>query len=381
MNGAQMNGVQMDGAEMDRAQTDRARTDGAGRVTAQRRTEPAGLRAGAPLSRAHPPAGALALVETDLAEAEGRLCRLVGSQVAVVEEIGSYLTASGGKRLRPMLTALGARAAGLEGDIAGLMCVGELIHLGSLLHDDVVDVGLLRRDRPAAWTVYGNAATILTGDFCLARAILLAGEEGARLVAERQRAGQPHGDAGRAVTELGRAVTWMAEGEVLQLQRAGSLDTPLADYLEMVEKKSAALIAWCTAAGAWVRGDAQAAAGLYEFGRQAGIAFQIADDVIDYSPASGKSPGQDLRERKLTLPLLHALARVPDLRARLEGPAEALDIPALLTEIRESGALDTALSEARARAEAALKALDVLPEGPWRAALCDLGRYLVERGH
>jgi octaprenyl-diphosphate synthase len=307
-----------------------------------------------------PPARAIRLTGEDLYGAEQRLRALVGSRVEVVAAIGAYLTEAGGKRLRPMLTALGARAVGHTGDISGLMCVGELIHLGSLLHDDVVDEGLERRGRPTAQRVYGNAAVILTGDFCLARAVLLAGEEGGH----------------RAVTELGAAVTAMAEGEVLQLQRAGKLTTTLEEYLEMVDKKSAALIAWCAAAGAWAAKDEVAAQALVHFGRGVGVAFQITDDVLDYSSATGKTPGQDLRERKLTLPLVYAMQRIPGLQERL---AENADIPALVEEIRASGALEDALADARRRADRAIAALSVLPPSDYRDALVELGSYLVER--
>ena len=332
-----------------------------GRVV--RRGLAAGLHAGAPLSRISGPEAAFALVAEPMRAAELRLRALVASEVDVVAAIGDYTTSAGGKRLRPMLTALGCGAVGHAGDLAGLMCVGELIHLGSLLHDDVVDDGLVRRGKPAAQQVYGNAAVILTGDFCLARAVLLAATEGGLA----------------AVTGLAEAVTAMAEGEVLQLQRAGNLDTTLGDYLEMVEKKSAALIAWCCAAGAWAVGDEEAAAVLQRFGRQVGIAFQVTDDVLDYAAGTGKNPGQDLRERKLTLPLLHAMARVPGLRARVEAPEQ--DIDALLHDVRASGALDAALNDARERVEDAIAGLDALPDTPSRAALASLGRYLADRSN
>lgn len=326
-----------------------------------RRTAAAGLHAGARLSRVQGPGAAFALVAGELHGAEQRLRELVRSEVDVVAAIGAYTTAAGGKRLRPLLTALGARAVGRAGDLSGLMCVGELIHLGSLLHDDVVDEGLLRRGKPAAQRVYGNAAVILTGDFCLARAVLLAAEEGGLA----------------AVTGLAAAVTAMAEGEVLQLQRAGDLDTSLEHYLEMIEKKSAALIAWCCAAGALAEGDEVAARALHRFGREVGIAFQVTDDVLDYSPSTGKTPGQDLRERKLTLPLVHAMARLPALRGRLERPDA--DVPALVEEVRACGALQVALADARARVESAIAELDVLPDSPAREALVALGRHLADR--
>ena len=244
------------------------------------------------------------------------------------------------------------------------MCVGELIHLGSLLHDDVVDGADPRRNRDATHKVYGNAVTILTGDFCLARAVLLASESGGHT----------------AVTELARAVTAMAEGEVLQLQRSGDLSASLDEYLELIDKKSAALIAWCAAAGAWAVGDARAADALQRYGRSVGVAFQVTDDVLDYRAGTGKNPGADLRERKLTLPLLFAMERDPQLLADLldHEPTDA-ELPELLQRVRDTGALDRALAWARGRVDAGLSELDVLPESSARDALRVLGRYLVER--
>jgi octaprenyl-diphosphate synthase len=329
-----------------------------------RRTEPVGLHAGAPLSRIKERtavSGVFALLAPELLLAEKRLVELVGSRVEVVAEVGRYLVDAGGKRLRPLLTGLSGRAIGFDGELTDLMCVGELIHLGSLLHDDVVDDGLLRRGKSATHLVYGRSAAILVGDFCMARAIYLAGEIGGQ----------------QASTELGAAITAMAEGEVLQLLRAGNLDTSLEHYLEMIDKKSAALIAWCAAAPAWASGDARLAQALADFGRQVGVAFQITDDVLDYAPQTGKTPGQDVRERKLTLPLVQAMARIPSLRLRLE--QEPLNLEETLQEIRACGALEAALQEARERVELAKGALSILPESPYKAALLQLAHYLVER--
>jgi octaprenyl-diphosphate synthase len=329
-----------------------------------RRYEAAGLHGGARLTRVSGPEEAFRLSRLALDASEQRLSELVASEVDVVHAIGGYLAASGGKRLRPLLVALGAGAVGFEGDLPGLMCVGELIHLGSLLHDDVVDDATLRRGRPAAHTVYGNPAVILSGDFCLARAVLLAAETGGL--------GATHA--------LGAAVTAMAEGEVLQLQHAGDLGTSVEAYISVVDRKSAALIAWCASAGARAVGNAAAAAALERYGRGVGVAFQITDDVLDYAGGAGKPVGTDLRERKLTLPLVHALRRVPGLRARLEAGVPTPDeLPGLVAAVHECGALEAARDEARARVEAALGALDELPGSPERDALAGLGRYLVER--
>ncbi|TNE86392.1 MAG: polyprenyl synthetase family protein [Deltaproteobacteria bacterium] len=327
-----------------------------------RRARPAGVLGGAPLSRIAGPGEALGLVASELHEAESELRRLVMSEVAAVPAVAGYLVEAGGKRLRPALTALGARAVGDSAPIGKLMCVGELIHLGSLLHDDVVDDADTRRGLAATHTVYGSAVTVLTGDFCLARAVLLASVEGGH----------------QAVTALGAAVTAMAEGEVLQLQRAGDLSCSLQQYTDVIQKKSAALIAWCAAAAAYRVGDADAAHALEIYGRGAGIAFQITDDVLDYRQGTGKTAGADLRERKVTLPLLHAMERIDGLREELEAGAPE-DIPGLIARIQESGALDAALADARSQLDIAIEALHALPPSEGRDALEVLGHYLVER--
>ncbi len=329
-----------------------------------RRTQPTGVRAGARGTRLDGPGAALGLVAEDLAHAEVHLRALVHSDVAAVPAVAGYLLSAGGKRLRPALTALGARAVGHRAQVHRLMCVGELIHLGSLLHDDVVDEGDMRRGQPAAHQVYGNAVSVLTGDFCLARAVLLAAEEGGH----------------EAVTALARAVTEMAEGEVLQLQRAGDLSCTVDQYLEVIERKSAALIAWCAAAAAWSIGDPASAAALERFGRGVGVAFQITDDVLDYAEGTGKRTGADLRERKVTLPLLYAMERVDGLRDELaEGPPDGATVERLMERVRASRALDVALADAHRHVDGALGALDALPAGPGREALRVLGTYLVER--
>jgi octaprenyl-diphosphate synthase len=329
------------------------------------RAAPAGLHAPAPRRPPSPLGRALALVTDEMIAAEAHLAVLVGSTVPAVAAIGAHLAQAGGKRLRPLLTALGARAAGHTGDVSRLMCAGEVLHLGSLLHDDVVDGADERRGGPAAHRVYGNAGVILTGDVCLARAVRVAAEEGGP----------------QAVLELSRAVEAMSEGEVIQLLRRGDLDLPLDAYFDIIDRKSAALIAWCAAAGAWAVGDAGAASALSRYGRAVGVAFQITDDVLDYTgdPAeTGKAPGRDLAERKLTLPLLRALQLDPGLRRALGQPGA--DEAALLQRVLATGAPQRALDEARARVEAGTAALiEGLPPTPHRDALVGLGHHLVDR--
>ena len=331
------------------------------------RTAPSGLQAGAPRTVLSPVAECASLVADDLAAAEAALPGFVAAAVPAVTDIAGYLVGAGGKRLRPLLTALGARAVGHHGPITRLMCAGEVLHLGSLLHDDVVDDGQERRGQPAAHRVYGNAGAILAGDFCLAQAVLLAGEEG----------------GAKATVELARVVTHMAEGEVLQLLHRGDLSLSRDTYFDIIDRKSAALIAWCAAAGAMAAGDARAAAALERFGRGVGVAFQITDDVLDYTGHAallGKQPGQDLAERKLTLPLLLAFERVPGLRTELgAGPPRPERLPALLEAVVGSGAAAAALDEARRRVEDEVAALAAIPEGPHRDGLVRLAWHLVER--
>ncbi len=327
------------------------------------RERPAGLVTGRGDARVNGAAGALLLVSEELLAAERALSELIQSDVAAVPVVAGHLVAAGGKRLRPALCALSFRALDLP-IRHRLLCVGELIHLGSLLHDDVVDASDTRRGRPAAHRWYGSAVAVLSGDFCLARAVLLAAEEGGH----------------RAVTELARAVTEMAEGEVLQLQRAGDLSTTRAAYLEVIDRKSAALIAWCAAAPAWSAGRDDDAEALARFGRGVGAAFQVTDDVLDYASDTGKPPGQDLRQRKVTLPLLFAMEADPGLRDLLVAgaPSEA-DVPALVHRVRRTGALDAALDAAREMVADAVDALSILPDNEGRDALIALGRHLVDR--
>jgi octaprenyl-diphosphate synthase len=326
-----------------------------------------GLHAGAPRTII-PDAGAIFdLVAENLGEVDAELHKQLAVTIPAVAEIGRYLALAGGKRLRPLLTALGARAVGFDGSISHLSVIGELIHLGSLLHDDVVDDGQERRGKKAAQKVYGNPAVILTGDYCVARGLLLAAEHGGL----------------EAVTRLAWTVTAMSEGEVTQLLNRGNLDLDVETYMDIVHKKSATLIAWCVAAGAWAKNDQVAAEALYTYGLSVGTAFQITDDVLDYTgdkTTTGKRRGQDLAERKITLPLLIAMERLPDLRERLHaGDPSPERIPALIEAVQASGATEAALDRARVLVNKGLDALSVLPPSDYRDALTGLAHHLVDR--
>ncbi len=330
------------------------------------RIRAAGVAAGSPRTQVRPPLHAWELVSKEMAAAESALHEMLASHTPEIHGAAEYLASAGGKRIRPLLTALGARAVGVQGDLSRLMCVGELIHLGSLLHDDVVDDAVIRRGKSAPQHVFGNALVILTGDFCLARGVLLASEHGGHA----------------CVSGLAEAVLAMSEGEVLQLRCAGHLSTTREEYLEIIDRKSAALIAWCAAAGAHVLNDEALAKQMEAFGRTVGVAFQITDDVLDYGGLehqTGKGVGKDLRDRKLTLPLLIALEREPQLRSDLAEPPSADALPSLVARVRATGALEAALDEARACVDRSLMHLQILPPSAYKSALEDLARYLADR--
>jgi octaprenyl-diphosphate synthase len=299
-----------------------------------------------------------------MSASERVLAELVGSDVGAVPVVARYLLDAGGKRLRPALTALGSLSVGIAQPCPRLMCCGELVHLGSLLHDDVVDDASVRRGRSSPRTVYGNAVSVLTGDFCVSRALLAAGEVG----------------GSDAMMALARTVAEMSEGEVLQLQRAGNLDNSVDDYFDIIDRKSGSLIAWCASAGALSIGDREAAAALERFGRGVGRAFQIADDVLDYACDTGKTPGADLRERKVTLPLVFALERVDGLRDELDaGSPHPERLAQIISMVEASGALEDALAAAQGFVLDGVAALECLPPSESRDALAAIGAFVVER--
>ncbi len=317
-------------------------------------------------------ARAQALVAAELDEVEVRLAQLLESSVAAVPQVVGHLAFAGGKRFRPLVTLLAARAAGYDADARlTVAAVGELLHTATLLHDDVIDGGEFRRGRPAARVLFGNGMAVLTGDFCLARALQAMSAAGSLA----------------AVRSMSDAVTRMAEGEVAQLAMAGGFVLDRDRYYMVVDRKTAALIAWCTGVARLV--PEACVAPLERYGLELGYAFQISDDVLDYAAGvarTGKARGQDLRDGKVTLPLLLACADDPDLReqtraAMAAGPPMADDVAdAIVARVTDSGALARARDIAHEHAQAATRALDPLPASPARAALADLAEYVVRRG-
>jgi octaprenyl-diphosphate synthase len=313
-------------------------------------------------------------VATDMQAVDALIRRRLASDVVLINQVGEHIIAAGGKRLRPMLLLLAARALGHDGDDRHqLAAVVEFIHTATLLHDDVVDESDLRRGRKTANALWGNAASVLVGDFLYSRSFQLMVEL----------------DRMAVMRILADTTNAIAEGEVLQLLHVHNPDTDEAAYLGVIERKTAVLFAAATRLGAVLAGaDPATEAALADYGMQLGFAFQIADDVLDYAgdaEALGKNVGDDLAEGKATLPLIHAMAHsAPEQRVRLrtiveQGEAEAFG--EVLAAITASGGLAHASQQAAAYAAAAERALDGLPENEWLAALRGLARYAVERGN
>jgi octaprenyl-diphosphate synthase len=314
--------------------------------------------------------GVVALVNEEMKVVEARLAERMESPIGSIPQVGAHLLGAGGKRLRPLLAVLAARATGapLEHAVA-VGCAAELIHTATLYHDDVVDDGRVRRGRPAARMVFGNGVVVLVGDFCLARALETVALTGSLAM----------------VQSLANTVTEMAEGEVAQLERAGNPDATVEDYFRVIDRKTASLIAWCARVGGSV--DAALAAPLERYGRALGRAFQIADDVLDSAideTTAGKSVGHDLQEGKLTLPVLLACEADPALGQRIRKQLGEQGVPAavaaeILADVRSAGGVDKARRKASALADEAAGALEALAASPYREALRTLAHLSADR--
>ena len=315
-----------------------------------------------------------ALAAPEMAAVDALIRRRLASDVVLINQVAEYIIGAGGKRLRPMLLLLAAGALGHRGaDAHQLAAVVEFIHTSTLLHDDVVDESDLRRGRKTANAVWGNAASVLVGDFLYSRSFQLMVELG-RMDVQRI---------------LADTTNTIAEGEVLQLLHVRNPDTDEAAYLRVIERKTAILFAAATRLGALLAGaDAGTQQALHDYGLRLGYAFQIADDVLDYASDAdtmGKNLGDDLAEGKATLPLIHAM-RHSDAAVRAElrrivehGEVDAL--PAVQAAIAACGSLDYSRERARAYAREAIDAIAVLPDNDFTAALRGLAHYAVGRDH
>ncbi len=314
-----------------------------------------------------------ALAAPDMAAIDALIRTRLASDVVLINQIAEHIVSAGGKRLRPMLVALAGRACGRDAkpEHHQLAAIIEFIHTSTLLHDDVVDESDLRRGRSTANAIWGNAASVLVGDFLYSRSFQLMVEL----------------DSMQVMQILADTTNRIAEGEVLQLLHVRNPDTDEAAYLRVIERKTAILFAAATQLGALAAGaDAATQHRLFDFGMHLGYAFQIADDVLDYTADAtdlGKNLGDDLAEGKATLPLIHAMAHSDaSVRVRLRGIVENGDadaMPEVLAAIRAAGSIEYSGRRASEYAQAAEDALDGLAENEALAALRGLARYAVSR--
>jgi len=294
------------------------------------------------------------------------------SNVELVENIGHYIVDAGGKRLRPLLALLAAKALDEADDQAvTFAAVVEFIHTATLLHDDVVDISTLRRGRPTANAHFGNASSVLVGDFIYTRAFQLMVQ-----LANME-----------LLNHMADTTNVIAEGEVLQLVRAGKPSVTEAQYLEVIERKTAALFAAACKGPAILKGHpVEVQEAMENYGRHLGIAFQMIDDVLDYTgdpETTGKQVGDDLNEGKPTLPLIYTMSAGSDddstvIKSALSNKSsEQLD--EVIAAVKRSGGIDYTQDQAQMHRQYALSSLNHLPDSSATSALAALADLAIDR--
>ena len=312
------------------------------------------------------------LIGPDMQAVDAVIRRRLHSDVALVSQVAEYIISAGGKRLRPALVLLCAGALGYQGTRHHeLAAIVELIHTSTLLHDDVVDESDLRRGCETANALFGNAASVLVGDFLYSRTFQMMVEIGNM----------------RVMSVLSDATNIIAEGEVLQLMNCHDADVDEERYLQVIRYKTAKLFEAASRLGAIIGGaDAETEQRLADYGTHLGTAFQLIDDVLDYSGAeieTGKHLGDDLAEGKPTLPLIYVMQngsaeQSACVRRAIESGGRD-DFPAVLAAIRATGALEHTQMRARAEAELAINALDEIPASTYKDSLLELPLFAAAR--
>lgn len=314
------------------------------------------------------------LIDHDMQSVNAVIRKNLHSDVVLVRQVAEYIINSGGKRLRPALLLLAAGALGYNGtNHHVLAAVIEFIHTATLLHDDVVDESSMRRGRDTANEVFGNAASVLVGDFLYSRAFQMMVDVGNI----------------RVMQVLSEATNIIAEGEVLQLMNCHDADVDEARYLQVIHYKTAKLFEAATRLGA-ILGNAtpELEESIAKYGMHLGTAFQLIDDVLDYSGAeadTGKHIGDDLAEGKPTLPLIYvmqhgSLEQAACVRNAIETGGRD-DFPQVLSAIRSTDALAHTKARAQIEAEAAITAIEHLPASQYKTSLLELALFAVARNH
>ncbi|MEM5508594.1 octaprenyl diphosphate synthase [Pseudoalteromonas sp. AS71] len=316
-----------------------------------------------------------ALIESDMNDVNQLIHAQMRSDVALVNQLGLYIVSSGGKRVRPMLAILAAKALGYQGkDHITLATIVEFIHTATLLHDDVVDESNLRRGTPTANAEFGNAASVLVGDFIYTRSFQLMVGLGKMQVMQ----------------VLADATNIIAEGEVLQLMNCNDPDTTEASYMQVIYSKTAKLFEAATGLAAIITEQDQSTLdALNLYGMHLGTAFQLVDDVLDYNADAeqlGKNIGDDLAEGKPTLPLIYAMQHGSEqqtqlIRDAIEHSNGMEYLEEILSALKQTNALEFTMQKAELEADKAIACLDFLAESDYKQALISLARIAVDRDH
>lgn len=315
------------------------------------------------------------LADADMQDVNQLIYKQLESDVALINQLGFYIINGGGKRLRPLLSVLAARAVDYKGEgHLKLAAIIEFIHTASLLHDDVVDESTLRRGRETANALFGNSASVLVGDFLYTRSFQMMTELGSMKVLQ----------------VLADATNVLAEGEVLQLMNCNDPDTTEESYMRVIYCKTAKLFEAATRLAAVLAGsDEKIEEALADYGKYLGTAFQLIDDLLDYTSDAeelGKNIGDDLAEGKPTLPLIYAIAKGNDyeqslIRSAIEKADGTGAIEEILAALERCGALEYTRKRAEEESAKAIAALSVLPAGDFRTALESLAKIAVSRSN
>ncbi|WP_140372979.1 octaprenyl diphosphate synthase [Vibrio parahaemolyticus] len=314
-----------------------------------------------------------ALTADDMAKVNETIQAQLNSDVSLINQLGFYIVSGGGKRLRPLLAILSARALGYQGTGHTMAAAFiEFIHTATLLHDDVVDESDMRRGKATANAAFGNAASVLVGDFIYTRSFQMMTELGSMKILQL----------------MSNAVNVIAEGEVQQLMNCNDPDTTEESYMQVIYSKTARLFESATQIGA-ILNDApeHVELALQNYGKYLGTAFQLIDDVMDYTSDGedmGKNVGDDLAEGKPTLPLLHAMRNTtPEnalmIREAIEKANGMERLDEILAVMKEAGSLEYTTQKALEEADKAIAALEVLPESEYKEALITLAHVAVKR--
>ena len=312
-------------------------------------------------------------IENELKKVEEQFEKHLITETPLIHKVAEYVISSGGKRIRPILLIVASKLCGYDGnDHISLAAVIEFIHTATLLHDDVVDNAPLRRGKASANTIFGNEAAVLVGDYLFAKSFKVLSDI----------------NNIKVIKSYSDATTLMAEGEVKELVKTADIKTGEKDYLDIIIKKTAVLFACASEVGAIIAGkEEKCAKKLYDYGLNIGIAFQLMDDALDYisDKEFGKFIGNDLKEGKLTLPLIHAIERASQDEKEVitniiyKKRLASKDLRTVLSLVKSYGSIDYTISKAKDAIKKAKKNLDIFPDSKYKNSLIDIADYIIDR--